>query len=192
MRRPPRLLLSAALGASIALAGACASTGTSPVEGANVTTQSTVRVDGGATTYQTDLTHSDRAAESDLPVSADRAFAIMPLVYEQIGLKINTAVSDSRTIGVNAARTRRIGKEPLSRYLSCGMDATGTSLADSYAVSLTVLSRVTPSGTTGSVLSTQVIATATPMATSGNAVTCQSTGALESLIARTAVLRSVS
>ena len=180
----PSLLVAAALAAA-----ACASSGSAPVESATGTTQNTVRVDGGTSSYQTDLTHSDRATESDLPVTADRAFAILPIVYEQIGLKINTAVSDSRTIGVNGARTRRVGKDAMSRFLSCGNDATGNSLADSYSVLLTVLSRVTPSGTTGSVLSTQVIATAQPMSTSGSVITCQSTGVLEDRIAKATALR---
>lgn len=197
MRRLSRLLPAAALGlpplaAAVGLAVAgCASGGTAPVPTATGTTQTTMRVDGGASTsYQTQLTHDDRAMETELAVSADRAYAILPLVYEQIGLKINTAVSDSRTIGVNAASTRRLGKEPLSRFLSCGTNVTGVSLADTYAVTLTVLSRVTPSGTTGALLSTQVLATAQPMGTSGTTVTCQSTGTLEDRIAKTVALRT--
>ncbi len=186
----PRPSLSLRAAALAIVATGCASTGTAPIESAAATTQQTVRVDGGPTTYQTQLTRNDRATETDLVVPADRAYAFLPLVYEQIGLKVNTAVSDSRTIGVNAARTRRVGKEPLSRYLSCGTDVTGTPLADSYGVTLTVMSRVTASGTAASVLSTQVLATAAPMAVSGTTVTCQSTGALESLIAKMLTLRT--
>lgn len=172
-------------------AAGCASTGSAPVESATATTQSTVRVDGGAaSSYQTQLTHSDRATESDLLMPADRAFALLPLVYEQIGLKINTAVSDTRTIGVNGVRTRRVGKESMSQFVSCGRDVTGGALADSYSVTLTVLSRVTPSGTAGSMLSTQVLGTAQPMSTSGSAVTCQSTGVLEDRIAKATALRT--
>ncbi len=193
MRSPPRHVLRTVLAATLALAGvACASSGTAPIEGANGTIPATVRVDGGRSTFQTNITHDDRAAESEVPATADRVFAVLSRVYEQVGLKVNTAVSDSRTIGVSAARTRRVGKEPLSRYLSCGTDVTGTSLADSYSVTLTVLSRVTPAGPAASLLSTRVSATAAPMATSGNPVTCESTGALESLIARTAVVRAAS
>lgn len=187
MRRPPRSLPLAALG--LALAG-CASNGSAPIESANTTTQSTTRVDGGAATFQAGLTHSDPATENALPVSPDRAFAVLPLVYEQLGLKINTAVSDSRTVGVNAVRTRRVGKEPMSRYVSCGTDVTGMSLADSYGITLTVMSRVTAAGAAGSLLSTQVLAIATPMSTSGNPITCQSTGALEALIAKAAASRA--
>lgn len=197
MRRPPRRLfrlvsVTSALTATLGLAAAgCASSGTAPVESATGTTQTTVRMDGGAApAYQAQLTHNDRATETDMPVSADRAYAILPLVYEQIGLKINTAVSDTRTIGVNAARMRRVGKEPLSRFLACGNDITGMSLADTYAVTMTVLSRVTPSGTTGALLSTQVLATAQPLSTSGSTITCQSTGALEEQIAKLALARA--
>lgn len=191
---PPRrlaALTTAAAAAALGGAAGCASSGTAPVQSANGTTQTSVRMDGGgAATYQTELTHTDRATETDLPVSADRAFAVLPLVYEQVGLKINTAVSDTRTVGVNAVHTRRVGKDPLSRFLTCGTDVTGSALADTYSVTLTVLSRVTPSGTTGALLSTQVMATAQPMSTSGTTITCQSTGALEDRIAKTAALRA--
>lgn len=189
MRRSLSAILPTA--ALTLVASGCASTGTAPIESATATTQSTVRVDGGAAVYQAQLSHDDRATENDLTVSADRAFAILPAVYEEIGLKINTAISDSRVVGVNAARTRRIGKERLSRYLACGNDVTGNAIADAYAVTLTVLSRVSPSSPTGSLLSTQVIATATPMSVSGTTITCQSTGVLEALIAKTTTLRAV-
>lgn len=184
-----RALPSAAL---CLLAAGCASGGSAPIEGATGTRPATVRVDGvtGQGSAQINLTHNDQATESDLPVPVDRAYAVLPLVYEQVGLKINTAASDTHTIGVNAASTRHVGKEPLSHYLSCGTNVTGTPLADSYAVTLAVLSRVTPSGAAGSLLSTQVLATAQPMSTSGTTVTCQSTGLLEERIAKAAALQT--
>lgn len=196
--RPPRVFSpQAAVQAALlgAVLGACASTGanagSAPVESANTTTQSTVRVDGGAgSTYQTQLTHQDAATTTDLAVPADRAFAVLPLVYEQLGLAVNTAVSDTRTVGVSAARLRRVGKEAMSRFLACGTDVVGTPLADSYAVTLTVLSRVTPGGAAASTLSTQVIGSAQPMSVSGTTVSCQSTGALEDRIAKALLVRA--
>lgn len=187
-------LLAAGVGVRTGVT-ACASTPTSaaaPIPGATGTKQTTVRVDGGTTqgSYQTQLTHDDYATYTDLAVTADRAFAVLAIVYEQLGLKVNTAVTEARTLGVNAARVRRVGNDPMSRFLSCGSDVTGTPIANSYAVTLTVMSRVTPSGTSGSVLSTQVIGTAQPMAVSGTVVNCQSTGLLEDRIAKTAQLRS--
>ncbi len=178
--------MAAALAACASGGGASSSIGPSGV------TQSTVRVDGGTATsrYESQLTRDDRAATTNLAVGADRAFAVLPNVYEQVGLKVNTAVSDTRTVGVNGAHVRRVGKDPLSRFLSCGSDATGTPLADSYSVTLTVLSSVTPSGTAGSVLATQVLGVAQPIATSGTSVTCSSTGVLEDRIAKTAALRT--
>lgn len=179
-----------ALAAATLVAAGCASTSSAPGERAAAPTQSTVRVDGGGkSVYQTELTHNDRATETDLLATPDRAFALLPIVYEQLGLQINTAVSETRTIGATGVRTRRIGKDMISRFLSCGRDVTGGALADSYAVTLTVLSRVTPSGTTGSMLSTQVLGTAQPMSTSGSVVTCESTGVLEDRIAKTLTLR---
>lgn len=193
MRRSSRRVLPAlSLGTAALLttAAGCASSGSAPIESAAATNQSTIRVDGGASTaFQTQITHADQAAEIDLPVPADRTFAVLPTVYEQIGLKINTAVSDARTLGVSGTRTRRVGKDQMSRFLACGRDATGAPLADTYSVMLTVLSRVTASGTTGSVLSTQVLGTAQPISTSGAPVTCESTGVLEDRIAKATALR---
>lgn len=200
MRRPAFRLAphSLALGASAlvtlaACASGGASSGTAPIEGANGAQRSIVRVDGGgASSYQTDLTHDDAAVQTELAAAPDRAYAALPAVYEQLGLPINTAVSDSRTIGVNGAHIRRVGKERMSQFLTCGQDAAGTPLADSYAITLTVMSRVTPSTTAGSLLSTQVLGSAQPIGTSGGSVTCQSTGQLEARIAKAAVTRSAS
>ena len=188
--RPASPLLATSLLAASLLA-ACASGGTAPIESATTTTQNTVRLDGASSAlYQAQLTHTDRATEADLGVTAERAYAVLPLVYEQIGLPVNTAVSASRIVGLTQQRVRRVGKDALSRFLTCGTDVTGASLADTYEVRLTVLSRVTPVGTEGSLLSTQVIGKAQPRSVSGTPVTCESTGVLEDRIAKLLTIRT--
>jgi hypothetical protein len=78
---------------------------------------------------------------------------------------------------------RRLGKASLSQFVDCGGNAGGAANADSYAVTMTVLSRVTPaSGGTGSVVTTQLLASARPVTVAGNTVQCASTGRLEQAI----------
>ena len=74
---------------------------------------------------------------------------------------------------------RRLGKQPLSRYLNCGTEPSGVAHVDAWAVNLTVMSQVTPDGNGASTVSTQVAASASPVTTSGAPVTCTSTGELE-------------
>lgn len=179
----------------LAALSACASGGGSRVSTVE-TQQTVVRVDGGgAAASETRLTRNDAAVESDVNAPADQAFAVLPAVYESLGLTLNTLVTNSRTVGAANLRVRgRLGRTPLSRYLICGADATGLPHADSYQVTMTVLSQVTPgaSDSSGSRLATRVVGSARAMTVSGNEISCSSTGALERAVAEAVARRTAS
>jgi hypothetical protein len=145
----------------------------------------TTRVEGARGTSEVRAV-VDAVATAEAPVAAapDKVFATLASVYDAFGVPVNTVLSDTRTVGARDARMpRRLGKVPLSQYLDCGTSAAGGApLADSYAVIMTVLTRVapTPDGTSNVV--TQVAAQARPITVAGNAVQCSSTGRLEGAI----------
>lgn len=79
--------------------------------------------------------------------------------------------------------TRRLGRTPLSSYLSCGSSPTGLN-ADTHRISLTVQSVVREIGVDSTEVHTRVDARATPtQGTSTSAVECTSRGTLENHLA---------
>jgi hypothetical protein len=144
------------------------------------------------------------SAAFEVAAPVDRAFDLLPGIYDALGVPINTVVSEVRTVGVRDGRvTRRLGKVPLSRFVACGPDLIGTDRADTYAVTLTVISQVSETGgaeaaaagraagiAPRSTVSTQVMATARPISVSGDPVQCSSTGRLERAIRDSVVARA--
>lgn len=179
-------VLSVCVLAACALA-ACASNpsqGTEALRDPAAGAQGVTRIEGTTGTTEIRTVNSAAAGvETPIRADADKAFGQLQGVYEGLGLKINTVLSDSRTLGVRSARApRRVGGQPLSRMIECGNDAAGMANADAYAVTFTTLSRVTVVGPGSSMLVTQVAASAKPMSTSGSEVRCSSNGRLEQMI----------
>jgi len=124
-----------------------------------------------------------------IPASADEVYAQLAEAYAAAGIEVAVANSRERTLGNEDFRaTRRLGRTALTEYVNCGEELSLTgSMAASKAMRLSVLSTVTPSGESCR-LSTRVQAAVTT-GERGGAVICQSTGALETTIARTVKLR---
>lgn len=191
MRRR-HLLRVAAPGAALALAAgaaACASSGSTsaggpvirdPMANMPVTTQ----VDGLNATYTVrQINGTDDGTAFPVPADPARTFAAMPGAYQSLALEVNTMRSDILTAGVReVAAPRRINRQPLSHFLDCGVSATGTPNADSYAVTITAMSRVMPGADSSSSVTTQVVAVATSRGVSSTAVRCGSNGRLEAAI----------
>ena len=148
---------------------------------------------GGAGTAEVrTFTSAAATTETPVPVPPAKAFSVMPTVYEALGVPVNTVVRDAGTFGARDARMpRRLGKAALSQYIDCGSNVTGAPNADTYAVTMTVLSRITPAEDgKSSHLSTQLLASARPVTVSGNVVQCSSTGRLEEAINRRVVVEA--
>jgi hypothetical protein len=172
---------------AVCAVAACASrptAGTEAIRDPAAGSVAVTRVEGTAGTLELRSVNSTAAGvETPVRADADQAFAVLQGVYDAIGLKINTLVTDSRTAGVRNGRApRRLGGLALSRLLECGTDITGIANADSYSVTLTTLSRVTSAGPASSLVVTQVVASAKPKSTSGNEVRCSSNGRLAQAI----------
>ncbi|HZF67198.1 MAG TPA: hypothetical protein VEZ47_04090 [Gemmatirosa sp.] len=163
------------------LAASCASSGAAADVGRSRTTLQTVAVDGGGT-YDMNVFRSVRGDQFEVPATADAVFRVLPSAFTNVGLEANTIVAAERQIAlIGGVMRRRLGKERLSRYLTCGEGATGTPNADEYEVRLTVGARVLPvtADSARSALSTTVTATARPMGRSSPPIDCATTGALE-------------
>jgi hypothetical protein len=92
-----------------------------------------------------------------------KAFASLPTVYDALGVPVNTVQTDAGIFGAREARMpRRLGKTSLSQYIDCGIHASGAPNADTYSVTMTVLSRVTAAASGGSTVATQVMASGAP------------------------------
>ncbi|GLC25844.1 hypothetical protein [Roseisolibacter agri] len=127
-----------------------------------------------------------RAIREELALPADRAWALLPLAYEALGLPLTTLDSERRLIGAGGVRAQgRLGGAWLSRYVDCGTAATGLANADSYAVTLDVVTQVDGRADGANAgLSTAIRASGRPTSTStSNPVNCVSRGTLERRLA---------
>jgi hypothetical protein len=187
--RPP--VASAVVAATLAaVLAACASGSQSrvPLADPNAGVITTTRIDGGGYGPSELRTLNTGVSTAEAPVGAAPAkvFSMLPGVYEALGVPVNTVMSDAGTFGARDARMpRRLGKTSLSQYVDCGANAAGAPNADTYAVVMTVLTRVTPATSGGgSLIATQVVANARPVTVAGHNVACSSTGRLEEEINR--------
>jgi hypothetical protein len=169
------------------LAAACASSGAAADVGGGRTTPQTVSVVGGSGSDDANVFRSVRGDQREMPATADAVFGVLPSAFTNVGVEPNTMVGAERHVAlVDGVVRRRLGKERLSRYLSCGVGATGAPNADEYEVRLTVSGRVAPAAgdAARSALTTTVTATARPLANNSSApVNCATTGALEARLA---------
>jgi hypothetical protein len=119
-------------------------------------------------------------------VSADQAWQALPLAYEALGLTLTLLDGERRRVGAGGMRVQgRLKGAWMSRYVNCGTATNGLPPADSYAITLDVLSQVSGrrDGPEADV-STAVRAVGRPTSvSSSNAINCVSTGALERRIA---------
>jgi len=116
----------------------------------------------------------------------DSVWVVLPAVYEQLEVEPTLLDSGNYRIGNTRFVTRRIEGNRLSRYLRCGSSVGNSSLADSYRVTMSVLTRVRRDQDGQTLLQSEVTGSAVPRTVSGNAVVCTSTGRLEQRIAELA------
>ncbi|MEP6691608.1 MAG: hypothetical protein ABJD07_10650, partial [Gemmatimonadaceae bacterium] len=125
-----------------------------------------------------------------IEASPDRVWGELPGVFEEVGIPIGTVDASQQLMGNRGVRVaHRIKAGRLSQLLSCGEGLTGPS-ADSYDVSISVLTRLEADGK-ATVLRTVVEGRASSGTNGGGAVRCATTGVLEQKIATSLTLRSV-
>jgi hypothetical protein len=149
---------------------------------ATTTTPATTRVElnnGGAVTLATNATVSELTSTVLAPV--DRAWGIIEGVYADLGITAGVRNNEERRIGNEAIKVRRrLGSMSLSRMLDCG-GTPGAPNADTYEVTLYVMTRLLPDAEGRTVVASTVTATARST-NFGRDVACTSLGTLEQRI----------
>lgn len=168
-----------ALGAT----GACAS---SAPEAAPPTPENVSRVGvtvshgglGGA-----EIRNDPGAVARTVAAALDSVWAVLPEVYEALGIAGAGADPERKVFGNPEFKPRRIDGQRLSRYIDCGRGVTAAPRADEFDVTMSVLTRLTAAEGGGTLVQTTVQATGKPRAVSGNPVFCPSRGTLELRVA---------
>lgn len=161
------------------LAAACSSTATPTPSGPSIVSldsdgRRSVRLQGS----------EDRPNMTLVPGTVTQVWSALPEVYEE--LEIGGAVVDpgAFTFGQrNFSVRRRLAGEAVSQSLNCGASVAGVANANSYTVTLSVITgvRQEPGGGTG--VTTWIEGFAQATGRSDHPVRCGTTGALERRIA---------
>lgn len=162
---------------------ACASGGSSGVASPTATPTTRIGTTSGATVGTVATATGNERIAVDVPVSAQRAWEVLPLVYAELEIPIRLQQQASRLIGNTGFETRRvIGGQRASRYLNCG-NASGGPNADTFRLTISVVTQVHEGGDGNARLETRLTANAASVTYAGTVVTCSTTGALERHIA---------
>ena len=125
-----------------------------------------------------------RVVSQDVAAPVDRVWAVLPAVYQELGLGAS-ADPARRTVSGTASLTRRFQGEQAVRFFDCGLGQFGTPIAATYTIRLTLSTTVNSDDAgSGSRLATMVEANARSN-DGANAVgaQCRSAGRLEEMIA---------
>jgi hypothetical protein len=126
-------------------------------------------------------THDPLGSDSIISAAPDTAFAALVSAYQDLDIEIKLLNSATREVGNRRfAKLYNLGGVRLSKYFGCGNSETGP-VADSYRVTMSVVSRVTPS-TSGSRVDTEVTAYAEDLGSSKGTISCMTLGGLEQRI----------
>ena len=132
----------------------------------------------------------DFVRKTTIEVPPDVVWGVLPAVYEEFKLPVNTMVTAERRIASQQGRFReRVAGERAARIVSCGTSSDGREAADSYELSLDIATTVGAAADGGSELRTVVSGFAKPVFTSGEPVRWASAGRLEERIAAAARTR---
>jgi hypothetical protein len=130
-------------------------------------------------------------AKVNIPAEPARVFESLKAVFEELGIPVATVDAAMSQVGnSNFARTRKLGNERISLYLSCGNSVTGV-IADDYRIYMSVMSQARADGKGGTELETAFTAFARNIdGSAAERIACGTTGQLEEKI-RLAVLRKL-
>jgi len=164
--------------AMVGMTGACAS-GSSETTPQPPTQTTTLRGYGESV----EMTVSAAVDQTTFYASTGQVFAAVDEAYGRLGIPITIRNSGaSSRLGNAALQVNRIDEKRMATYVDCGQDRNGR-LANTHEITLTVVTALKSVADGGVEVSTLLSAFGEPRAYSGNAVPCNSTGALEEMIA---------
>lgn len=130
-------------------------------------------------------------AKATIAAEPARVYESLKPVLEELGIPVTTVNAATNQVGnSNFWRTRKLGTERISLYLSCGNSVTGV-IADDYRIYMSVLSQVRADGNGATELETAFTASAVNIdGSAAERVVCGTTGQLEERI-RQGILRKL-
>jgi len=179
---PTSRLPVVALLALAACAGRQGDTDTCPAPAIGQTGNRVTTAGGGTgQTMTLESTSGPSTSAVALRAARDVIWREIPAVYEELGIPLTKADTVSFVVGNEGMKvTRRLKGVPLSRFLQCGGTPPGGANADTYEITLSVLSQLRPATGGDTQVVTTVDAAARPVAFNATStVACSSTGALE-------------
>ena len=144
-------------------------------------TERSVRISGTGE-YQMTIFNEPGVAARTVALPWRLVWGALEDAYAEMDVEVRYADPNTRQMGNNGYRVRRIEGQRISTYLDCGMGLTGPN-ADNYDVTLSIMTRLDPVTGDSTRIETTVDGSAKPRATSGNAVHCRSKGELELRVA---------
>jgi hypothetical protein len=170
---------------ALAATASCASS-SSPGSGLAMPSERVLATDNQGT-YRTTVQPNAKVLIAAAP---GRTLEALRVVYEELGIPAGTYEPTMGRVGNSSFwKTRRLGNEAISTYLSCGDSFTG-SAADNYRVYMSLMSVVRSDGKGGSELETAFSAQAQNMeGTAGDRIACGTTGRLEERIQKSVLLK---
>lgn len=165
--------------AALLATGACVSTaGEGTGGGVPMTDVQTVNVGG----YVSTQIATDREyVKKTLPVALDLVWAVLPGVYQELGIPVVTSNPSTNEVGNPGFEVARVGGSRMNKYLDCGTSRTGP-MANAYQVTLSVMTKLSELEGGQTELSSVVDGTAVNRTTAGYPVPCSSREELEELI----------
>ena len=166
---------------------ACASTAAAPT-GAGTPGS----ISGSETGGMIRIGEDSRAVSIAIAAAPDQVWAVLPGVYQELGIQAEIRDEASRMIGTRGFTGSRIGGKRTSDFVRCASQGAGPSSGGMMRTRLTITSRLNAASGGKTDLVTEVGGTATPVeGTSTGPVGCASTGELEQRI-RAMVEKAVS
>lgn len=161
---------------------ACGPATAPAASGSNESTPQVIDTGDG---IQVSTTAESRLLTHEVSAPVDRVWAVLPVVYQELGIG-GTSEASIRTVTSSASSyTRRMFGEPATRFFDCGRGQFGTEIAATYTIHVSVRTTVQPGDSpSASKLESRVQAYARNNdGANALASQCHSRGLLEGLIA---------
>jgi hypothetical protein len=132
---------------------------------------------------------TDNTQTADVTTVATPPLAMLSglsAAYSDLGIEVKLWNPQTGEVGNrNFTKSYRLAGHPISDYLGCGTTTTGQA-ADNYRITMSLVSRVTPSGT-GSTVETKLTAYAEDISSSKGTLSCVTLGTLEQRLQKLAL-----
>ena len=161
----------------LAVVGACAPASNMPVP-SNDRDREIITIDDSGTPVQ--ITVDRDPSRHKVPAGVNPSWNSLASVFESLGIPLEYANARTHTVGnTRFIATRSLARQPMSRFLRCGMGITGP-LADTHRIQMNISTELKAMGTDTTAVFTRIEAKGSPInGTSGGAAICVTTGMLE-------------